>query len=166
MQANYRSGLEATYLPIHRRGARDSLAQTTIRKKASAVYRYLVYRCAFAKTKGPAVCAHGTAYRQERAAFQGHNARTTDLAGTIGRLEGQASHLVRFLAIGGDSPTVRAELRAIDTMLEGLRVEHATIDKLATFPQRRMHPRWVSNKLQRLDELMRRDPQRAKTGWI
>lgn len=30
------------------------------------MYQYVVYRCAFAKTKGPAVCAHGTAYRRER----------------------------------------------------------------------------------------------------
>lgn len=26
----------------------------------------LCYRCGFAKTKGPAVCSHGTGYRQER----------------------------------------------------------------------------------------------------
>jgi hypothetical protein len=42
--------------------------------------------------------------------FQGHNARTAELTGEIERLERQASHPVRFLATGGDSPAVRAEL--------------------------------------------------------
>ena len=114
-------------------GAR-MVAQTTTRKKGTGVYRYGVYRCGFAKTKGPAVCTHGTGYRQERlegavvakfreamttpmigalarmvnaqleAVFQGHDARTAELTREIERLEGQASHLVRFLATGGDSP--------------------------------------------------------------
>jgi hypothetical protein len=38
---------------------------------------------------------------QIEAVFQGHNARTTELTGGIERIEGQASHLVRFLATGG-----------------------------------------------------------------
>src|SRR6266481_3948430 len=42
------------------------VAQTTTRKKGTEVYRYGVYRCGFAKTKGPAVCTHGTGYHQER----------------------------------------------------------------------------------------------------
>jgi hypothetical protein len=50
------------------------------------------------------------------------------------RLEGQATHLVRFLATGGDSSTVRAELRTIETKLEGLRGERATNEKAATLP--------------------------------
>ena len=37
---------------------------------------------------------------QLKTVFQGHNARTTELRGEIERLEGQASHLVRFLATG------------------------------------------------------------------
>lgn len=30
-------------------------------EEGTDVYRYAVYRSGFAKTKGPAVCAHGTA---------------------------------------------------------------------------------------------------------
>jgi len=172
-------------------GAR-MVAQTTTRKKGNDTYRYGVYRCGFAKTKGPAVCTHGTGYRQERlegavvakfreamtapmidalarmvnaqleAVFQGHDARTAVLAGEMKRLEGQGSHLVRFLATGGDSPAVRAELRAIETTLAGLRAEWATIEKASALPTPRVHPAWVMTKLQRLDALLRRDPQRAK----
>lgn len=46
--------------------------------------------------------------------------------------------------------------------LEGLRGEQATSEKAAKLPKPRMHPAWVANKLQRLDELLRRDPRRAK----
>jgi len=97
------------------------VAQTTTRKKGTDVYRYGVYRCGFAKTKGPAVCTHGTGYRQERleaavvakfreamtaptidalarmvntqleVVFQGHGARTAELTGEMARLEGQSS---------------------------------------------------------------------------
>lgn len=88
--------------------------------------------------------------------------RPDHLTDTTERLEGQATHLVRFLATGGDSPTVRAELRTIETTLDGLRGEQATIEKAAKLPQPRMHPAWITNTLQRLDELLRRDPQRAK----
>jgi site-specific DNA recombinase len=172
-------------------GAR-MVAQTTTRKKGTDVYRYGVYRCGFAKPKGPAVCMHGTGYRQERlegallakfreamtapmidalarmvnaqleAVFQGHDARTAELTGETERLEGQASHLVRFLATGGDSPAVRAQLRTIETTLEGLRAEWATIEKASALPPPRVHPAWVMTKLERLDALLRRDPQRAK----
>ena len=168
------------------------VAHTTTRKKGTDVYRYGVYRCGFAKTKGPAVCTHGTGYRQERlegavvakfreamtapmiealatmvnaqleAVFQGHDARTAELAREIGRLEDQASHLVRFLATGGDSPAVRAELRVIETALAGLRAEWATIEKASALPPPRVHPAWVMTKLERLDGLLRRDPQLAK----
>ena len=67
------------------------------------------------------------------------------------RLEGQASHLVRFLATGGDSPAVRAELRAIETTFAGLREERETIEKGSVLPAPRVHPAWVMTKLQRLD---------------
>ena len=172
-------------------GAR-MVAQTTTRRKRTEVYRYGVYRCGFAKTKGPAVCSHGIGYRQERlegalvakfrdamtapmidalaamvnaqleAVFQGHDARTAELKGEIERLEAQASHLVRFLATGGDSPAVRTELRTIETTLEGHRAEWLTIEKAAALPPPRVHPAWVMSKLERLDDLLRRDPQRAK----
>ena len=94
--------------------------------------------------------------------FQGHTAKTAELTKEIQRLENQASHLVRFLATGGDSPAVRAELRAIETKLEGLRAEWATIEKASAVPPPRVHPTWVMTKLEQLDALLRRDPQRAK----
>jgi len=46
--------------------------------------------------------------------------------------------------------------------LEGLRAEWATIEKASVLPPPRVHPAWVRAKLERLDELLRRDPQRAK----
>jgi hypothetical protein len=168
------------------------VARTTTRKKGTDVYRYGVYRCGFAKTKGPAVCTHGTGYRQERleaavvakfreamtaptidalarmvntqleVVFQGHGARTAELTGEMARLEGQSSHLVRFLATGGDSPAVRAELQVIETTLAGLRAEWAPIEKASALPPPRIHPAWVMTKLERLDALLRRDPRRAK----
>jgi DNA invertase Pin-like site-specific DNA recombinase len=172
-------------------GAR-MVAQTTTRRKGTAVYRYGVYRCGFAKTKGPTVCPHGTAYRQERlegallarfrealtaamidalasmvnahleAVFQGHIAQAAKLRNEIERLDGQASHLVRFLATGGDSPAVRTELRSLETRLAELRAEQATIDQASALPRPRVHPAWVMDKLERLDMLLREDPQRAK----
>jgi len=99
---------------------------------------------------------------QLKAVFQGHDARTAELTGEIERLESQASHLVRFLATGGDSPAVRAELRTIEMTLEGLRAEWAAIEKASTLPPPRVHPGWVTTKLERLDALLRRNPQRAK----
>ena len=94
--------------------------------------------------------------------FQGHTAKAAELTREIQRLESQASHLVRLLATGGDSPAVRAELRAIETKLEGLRAEWATIEKAPATPPPRVHPTWVMTKLERLDALLRRNPQRAK----
>jgi hypothetical protein len=46
--------------------------------------------------------------------------------------------------------------------LEGLRAEWATIEKASVLPPPRVHPAWVRAKLERLDEWLRRDPQRAK----
>jgi hypothetical protein len=172
-------------------GAR-MVAQTTTRRKGTAVYRYGVYRCGFAKTKGPAVCPHGTAYKQERlerallarfrqamtaqmidalasmvnaqleAVFQRHTVQAAELRNEIERLEGQVTHLVRFLATGGDSPTVRTELRALETRLTELRAEQATIENASALPRPRVHPAWVMDKLERLDMLLHQDPQRAK----
>jgi len=99
---------------------------------------------------------------QLKAVFQGHDARTAELTGEIERLESQASHLVRFLETGGDSPAVHAELRTIEMTLEGLRAEWAAIEKASTLPPPRVHPGWVTTKLERLDALLRRNPQRAK----
>jgi len=134
------------------------------------------------KTKGPAVCAHRTAYRQERlegavlakfreamtapmidalarmvntqleAVFQGYGARTAELAGEIERLEGQASHLVQFLATGGDSPAVRAELRTIETTLVSYRAEWATLASSTGERQAEISGRAKSDSLLRSQE--------------
>ena len=40
--------------------------------------------------------------------------------------------------------------------------EWTTIEKASALPPPRVHPAWVMTKLQRLDALLRRDPQRAK----
>jgi len=53
-------------------------------------------------------------------------------------------------------------LRTIETTLEGHRAEWVTIEKAAALPPPRVHPAWVMSKLERLDDLLRRDPQRAK----
>jgi hypothetical protein len=50
----------------------------------------------------------------------------------------------------------------IETTLEGLRAEWAAIEKASALPSPRLHPGWVMIKLERLDALLRRDPQRAK----
>src|SRR5712692_7958492 len=50
----------------------------------------------------------------------------------------------------------------IETTLEGLRAEWATIEKASALPPPRVHPAWVMTKLERLDALLRQDPQRAK----
>ena len=96
------------------------------------------------------------------AVFQGRDARTAELAREMERLESQASHLVRFLATGGDSPAVRVELRAIETTLAGLRAEWATNEKASALPRPRVHPAWVISKLEHLDALLQRDPRPAK----
>ena len=88
--------------------------------------------------------------------------RTAELTNEIERLKGQLGHLVQFLAKGGDSPAVGVELRTIETTLEGLRAEWATIEKASALPPPRVHPAWVMTKLERLDALLRRDPQAAK----
>jgi hypothetical protein len=108
------------------------------------------------------VCSPCLVNAQLEVVLQGHGARTAEPAGEIARLEGQSSHLVRFLATGGDSPAVRAELQMIETTLAGLRAEWATIEKASALPPPRVHPAWVMTKLARLDALLQRDPLRAK----
>ncbi len=171
-------------------GAR-MVAQTATRKKGETVYRYGWYRCGVARDKGPAICPHGAWYRQaalERAllarfreamtppmietltrtvnvhletALRGRGARAQELKVEIGRLEREAGHLVRFLAEGGDSALVREELRQIETALEARRFELAALERRAG-PSPQVHRTWILAKLQRLDELLGRDPIRAK----
>ena len=100
---------------------------------------------------------------QLEAVFQGHGARTAELAAEMEHLGGQASHLVQFLATGGDSPAVRAELRTIETTLAGYRAEWATLEKASAPPQPRVHPAWVTTKLERLDGVAAAGPNAPRS---
>src|SRR5207249_9041805 len=95
--------------------------------------------------------------RQIETLFEGHNAHSAHVTEEIHRLEHQVGNLVRFLADGGDSPTVRSELRGLESTLERLRAELATLEKVAKLPMPQVHPAWVRAKLDRLDELIRQE---------
>ena len=57
---------------------------------------------------------------------------------------------------------MRSDLREREATLEGLRTEWETIKHVAALPPPQVHPAWVVAKLKRLDDLMGRDPRRAK----
>ena len=168
------------------------VAHVTTRRKPSSVYRYASYRCSFATHKGPAVCTHSTGYRQERlegallarfreamtapivdtltrainmqieSAFRHLNTRSAGTKAEMLRLEREAGNLVRFLAAGNDSPTVRDELKALETALQGLRAELSDLEKTVGLATPRVHQAWVMAKLERIEELLRQDPARAR----
>jgi hypothetical protein len=154
--------------------------------------RYGWYRCGFAAHKGPAVCAHATWYRQvlleqallDRfrqamtppmvdtlarainahvvAAIHARGARADQRKAEILRLEREAGNLVLFLAQGGASQTVREELHAIETVLQGLRVELAAQTQAPAEPPE-VQPMWVRAQLERLDGCSARIP--SARGW-
>ena len=78
------------------------------------------------------------------------------------RLEREAGNLVRFLAAGNDSPTVRDELRSLETALQGLRAELSDLEKTVGLATPRVHQAWVMAKLERIEELLRQDPAAAR----
>ncbi len=78
------------------------------------------------------------------------------------QLEREIGHLVRFLAEGGESDTVREELRARETALKALRVEEHDLAARNGAAPPHVHPTWILKRLERLDELLRHDPVRAK----
>ena len=172
-------------------GARMT-ARTITRKKQGKAYRYGWYACSFAVQKGPAVCGHARWYRRERleqalldrfqeattpamaetiarlvnvrlaAAFRTRDAHNEQAKAEILRLEGETGNLVRFLAQGGESETVREELRVRETALKGLRGELAALQPTDTVVRPEIHPTWVLRKLQQLDDLVQREPVRAR----
>ncbi|HKX01482.1 MAG TPA: recombinase family protein, partial [Methylomirabilota bacterium] len=172
-------------------GARMT-ARTITRKKNGTAYRYGWYACSFAVQKGPAVCGHARWYRRERlegalldrfreattpsmvetitrlinarlaAAFRGRDAHAEQLKAEILRLERETGNLVRFLAQGGESDTIREELRARETALHGLRVELAALQPTDTVVRPEVHPAWVQGRLEQLDGLVRREPVKAR----
>jgi site-specific DNA recombinase len=170
-------------------GAR-MIAQRTTRRKAARVYGYGWYRCSFAAHKGPAICTHGTWYRQdplEAVLLEKFRAATTpamldalvrlvsqrvDAAGRardahvdrvkaeILRLESEAGHQVRFLR-GGESTTVREELATVESALQGLRVELAGHQATRPAPPVVSRP-WVQRRVDELTTLVTQDPVRAR----
>lgn len=172
-------------------GAR-MVGQSGTRRKGARLYRSARYVCGFAASKGPAVCRHSVGYRRDRleaallgrfrgamtapmldalaamineriaAAHEEHAARADTLKAEVLQLEREAGNLVRFLAQGGESATVREELRVREDALRALRVELAELLGSAPSAPPRVHPTWIRGKLERLDTLVREDPTRAK----
>jgi hypothetical protein len=95
------------------------------------------------------------------AAFQERSRGVEHLKAEILRLEREARHLVRFLAEGGESATVRSELQEIESALQGLRLELAGREAMPSVPPR-AHPARIHAKLKRLDALLRKEPAQAK----
>lgn len=171
-------------------GARMT-AQTVRRRKGAKVYSYRWLVCSFAKNKGPAVCGHRVWYRQERleAALIGkfreattpamltaltvltnhrvaelvrrRDDRAGGLKAELVQLEREQGHLVRFLAGGGDSAAVAAQLRETEAAVVALRVELARAERTApAVPQ--VQRAWVARRVEHLEALLAGDPYRAR----
>ena len=61
---------------------------------------------------------------------------------------------------------VRSELAELEGTLERLRAELATLEKAAKLPMPQVHPAWVRAKLDRLDQLIREHPVRARIELV
>lgn len=88
--------------------------------------------------------------------------RASRLKEEILRLEREAGNLVRFLADGKDSPTVRATLETAETALKALRLELAGIDLRLGAPAGQVKVAWVREKLREFRKLLRHDPVHGK----
>jgi site-specific DNA recombinase len=149
------------FLRCGRCGARMA-AQTFTRKKRDRTYATGRYYCTFARTKGPSVCAHTTAYRQDvlegalldrlaeatraehlenlaarvndvlRRATKNDPARERELRSELEKTKASARRLVLLLADGG------AAFPSIREELAGLEKRRAeTEDELSRFEQSR-----------------------------
>ncbi len=102
------------------------------------------------------------------AAVRGRGARAETLAAEIGRLERQARNLLDFVADGkakgdnGSSKMVRDELQRLDAELERRRVELAVLEAARQAAPAQVHPARIRDRLAHLDELLGRDPARAR----
>jgi len=99
-------------------------------------------------------------------AVRGRGARAEALAAEIGRLEGESRNLVRFVARGGDGLSVRDELRQLDGELERRRTELAILEAARRAAPAQAHPAWIRKRLEQLDELLARDPARARVELL
>ncbi len=172
------------------------VAHVTTRQKGSTVHRYSSYRCSFATHKGPGVCLHRVGYRQDRleaallekfreamtpqmidalaqavnvqieAAFQGRHVRSAAVKSEVLQLEREAGNLVRFLAAGNESMMVRDELKTLEATLQVLRMELTESENTGSTRPPRMHRGWLMAKLERIEELARQDPVRARAEII
>jgi len=57
---------------------------------------------------------------------------------------------------------VRSELGGLESTVARLRAELVTLEKAAKLPMPQVHPAWVRAKLDRLDQLIREQPIRAR----
>jgi hypothetical protein len=167
------------------------IAQRSTRRKRGRVYAYGWYRCSFAAHKGPAICTHGAWYQQQPleavllakfraattpgmldalvrlvsqrvdAAGRARDAQVETVKAEILRLEADAGHLVRFLR-GGESATVRDELATIESALQGLRVELATLQAAERPAPPSVSRTRIQRRVDELAALIATDPVRAR----
>ncbi len=166
-------------------------AQPSQRRQGDKSYRYVYYTCAFAKSKGPAICDHRSLYRQDRleapiiAKFReattpdmitalvravnaqvaellrGRDAHAQSVKAELLRLESDAGNLVRFLKQGVDFDRVRTELQATEEAIAALRLELVETERVAMVVPL-VHPTWIERRLETLGDLLGGDPQRAR----
>ncbi len=148
-------------------------------------------RCAFATNKGASVCPHSTSYRKDlveaaivkrfrEAMTDEHVDRLTALvndaiaraiegerqprtiAAEIQRLRDEGENLVRFLTQGGDSALVRDKLADLEQRIAVLEAEEIQARKLAVRPRSVLLRGTIVARLERLHELVNRDPVAAR----
>jgi site-specific DNA recombinase len=167
------------------------VGQTTRRvKKSGRVYSYRTYRCGAAATKGSSVCAHGASYRADRlesqvidrfrtatsprmidalvalvntalhSAIDRRDETVERIKREIADLERKTGNLVRFIADGGRAPTLRTELVAMEDALQALREQLSGADTTGTVHA--IDATWVRGHIERLGDLLHRDPVQAK----
>ena len=134
------------------------VGQTFRRQKGPHVYESSWYRCGFATTSPMIQTLTQLVNTHIEAAFREQSRGVEHVKAEILRLEREAGNLVRFLAEGGESATVRSELQGIEGALQGLRLELAGREAMPSVPPQ-VHPTWMGAKL---DQLLRQTPAQAK----
>jgi len=189
--AAYSSYLLSGFLRCGLCGARMQGMSFTRKKGSAASYTYSWYICGFAKDKGPDVCQHPVWYRRDwlegsivdrfrsamtppvieailqtvrgnvRAWAERRDQRANELKAEVLGLEREAANLVQYLKHGGTSATVRTELEATEAAIQGLKFELAKAQRIQ-IPAPEVEPAWIKAHIERLYELLQKDPARAK----
>jgi site-specific DNA recombinase len=189
--AAYSSYLLSGFLRCGLCGARMQGMRFTRKKGSGASYTYSWYVCGFAKDKGPDVCQHRVWYRRDwlegsivdrfryamtppvieailqavrvnvNAWAERRDQRANELKAELVGLEREAANLVQYLRHGGTSATVRDELEATEAAIRGLKFELANAER-TEIPAPKVEPAWIKARIERLCELLRKDPARAK----